>query len=99
MASRENEFVELQDYWAILRKRWLSITVFAVLGAALGVAVSLATTPLYDATTQLYVSVKSGDSSSGLLQGSNFTRQQVTSYTQLVTSPLVLQPVIDDLGL
>ncbi|MEZ0446834.1 polysaccharide biosynthesis tyrosine autokinase [Cellulomonas sp. ICMP 17802] len=91
--------MELQDYWVILRKRWLSIAVFAVLGAGLGVALSLASTPLYDATTQLYVSVKSSDSSSDLLQGSNFTRQQVTSYTQLVTSPLVLQPVIEDLGL
>ncbi|WP_315095726.1 polysaccharide biosynthesis tyrosine autokinase [uncultured Cellulomonas sp.] len=91
--------MELQDYWVILRKRWLSIAVFTLLGAALAVAASLAATPLYQATTQLYVSVKTGESSSDLLQGSNFTRQQVTSYTQLVTSPLVLQPVIEDLGL
>ncbi|KQY23214.1 chromosome partitioning protein [Cellulomonas sp. Root485] len=91
--------MELQDYWVILRKRWLSIAMFTLLGAALGVAASLATTPLYQASTQLYVSVKTGESSNDLLQGSNFTRQQVSSYTQLVTSPLVLQPVIDDLGL
>lgn len=91
--------VELQEYWVILRKRWLSIAVFTVLGAAVAVAVSLVTTPLYQASTQLYVSVKAGESSSDLLQGSNFTRQQVSSYTQLVTSPLVLQPVIEGLGL
>ncbi|MDQ0372113.1 polysaccharide biosynthesis tyrosine autokinase [Cellulomonas humilata] len=91
--------MELQDYWGILRKRWLSIAVFAVLGTALAVALSLMTKPLYEATTQLYVSVKAGESSSDLLQGSNFTRQQVSSYTQLVTSPLVLQPVIEDLAL
>lgn len=91
--------MELQDYWAILRKRWLSIAVFTVLGAALAIAVSLVTTPLYQASTQLYVSVKAGESSSDLLQGSNFTRQQVSSYTQLVTSPLVLEPVIEELGL
>ena len=63
MQSREKKAVELQDYWGILRKRWLSIAVFTVLGAALAVAVSLATTPLYQASTQLYVSVKAGESS------------------------------------
>lgn len=91
--------MELQDYAAILRKRWVSIVVIAVMSVALAIGASLATTPLYTSTTQLFVSVQGGVSTSDMLQGANFTRQQVSSYTQLVTSPLVLNPVIDDLGL
>lgn len=92
-------FVELQDYLLILRKRWLSILLITLFSTGAAIASSLAMTPMYQATTQLFVSVQGGASTSDLLQGANFTRQQVTSYTQLVTSPLVLNPVIDDLGL
>lgn len=91
--------MELQTYLTILRKRWLTIAVATVLGVGFAVAASLTMTPMYRATTQLFVSVQGGVSNNDLLQGATFTRQQVTSYTQLVTSPLVLSPVIDDLGL
>jgi polysaccharide biosynthesis transport protein len=91
--------VEIQDYAAILRKRWITILLVTLLGTAAAVGASFAMTPLYSASTQLFVSVQGGASTSDMLQGANFTRQQVTSYTRLVTSPLVLNPVIDDLGL
>ncbi len=91
--------MELQDYLGILRKRWLSIVVLTVLATGAAVAASLLTAPSYQATTQVYVSVQGGTTTSEMLQGANFTRQQVTSYAKLVTSPLVLSPVIDELGL
>ncbi|GEK21491.1 chromosome partitioning protein [Cellulomonas xylanilytica] len=95
----EYRFVEIQDYLVILRKRWVSILAITLITGAAAFALSLTMTPLYQSKTQLFVSVQGGSSTSELLQGSNFTRQQVTSYTQLVTSPLVLGPVIDDMGL
>ncbi|GIG38800.1 polysaccharide biosynthesis tyrosine autokinase [Cellulomonas phragmiteti] len=91
--------MELSDYLAIARKRWVSIGALSIAGLAGALGVSLLTTPVYTATTQLFVSVQGGGSSSDMLQGANFTRQQVASYTRIVTSPLVLGPVIDDLGL
>lgn len=91
--------MDLQDYLIILRKRWVSILLITVICGAGALGLSLAQTPIYSATTQLFVSVQGGASSSDLLQGANFTRQQVTSYTQIATSPLVTEPVIDDLGL
>ncbi len=91
--------MELHDYLGILRKRWLSILLITLVAAGAGLGLSLATTPQYTASTQLYVSVQGGATSSDLLQGSNYSRQQVTSYTQLVKSPLVLGPAIDELGL
>lgn len=91
--------MELQDYLAILRKRWLSIAVITLLAGGAAVGASLLMTPMYRATTQLYVSVQGESSTSDLLQGSNYSRQQVVSYVQLVTSPKVLGPVVDELGL
>ncbi|SFK18376.1 polysaccharide biosynthesis tyrosine autokinase [Cellulomonas sp. KH9] len=91
--------MELSDYLAVARKRWISIAALSVVGLVLGLGISLMTTPMYTASTQLYVSVQGGSSTSEMAQGANFTRQQVASYTKIVTSPLVLGPVIDDLGL
>jgi len=91
--------VELKDYVTILRKRWLSIVLTTLLGGALAAGISLAAPERYTATTQLYVSVQGGETTDDLLQGSSFTQKQVTSYTRIVTSPLVLNPVIEQLGL
>ena len=91
--------MELGDYVAVLKKRWVTVcavTVLSFLGACF---VTLTTTPMYVASSQLYVSVQGGSTTSDMLQGAGFARQQVTSYARLVTSPLVLGPVIDDLAL
>ncbi|QGQ20265.1 polysaccharide biosynthesis tyrosine autokinase [Cellulomonas sp. JZ18] len=91
--------MELQDYLGVVRKRWATIAVLTLLCALASVVFSLTRTPMYSATTQLFVSVQGSMSSNDLLQGANFTRQQVASYRELVTSPLVLAPVVDDLAL
>ncbi|WP_265522577.1 polysaccharide biosynthesis tyrosine autokinase [Oerskovia flava] len=91
--------MELADYLRLLRKRWLYIAVVGMIGVLAAVALSLATTPTYQATSQVYVSVRGADTSNDLAQGSAFTVRQVKSYSELVTSPRVLEPVIEELGL
>lgn len=91
--------MELQEYLALARKRWVSIALICAMTVALAAGLTLASTPMYTARTQVYVSVQTSASTAELLQGSNFTRQQIASYTKLVSSPLVLGPVIDELGL
>jgi len=91
--------VDLQDYLTIVRKRWLSIVLIVALSTAVTAAMTLSQTPLYTARTQLYVSVQGDASTSDLLSGADFSQQQVASYVQLVSSPRVLQPVIDQLQL
>ena len=91
--------MELRDYLVILRKRWMSIAIITALVTGAAVAWSLVATPLYTARAQVFVSVRTGDSVSDLVQGSSFTQRQVKSYTDLVTSPRVLIPVIEELDL
>lgn len=91
--------VELRRYLTILRKRWMFIALLTVLGVAGAAAGSLLATPQYQARTQLFVSTQRQGGTSDLLQGSSFTQQRVKSYATVVTTPLVLDPVIADLGL
>ena len=99
LKSAKVHLLRLDEYLATLRKRWVSIlliTTLAVVGAA---TATLLATPTYQAKGQVFVSVDTGGSTSDLLQGSSFTQNRVKSYTDMVTSPRVLIPVIEHLGL
>lgn len=93
--------MELRDYLRILHKNWALILILTILGGSAGALMSFLTTPLYQSTTQLYVSVRNeGAGGSGeLVQGTSFARQVVASYVDIVNTDLVLGPVIDELGL
>ena len=92
--------MELHDYLAILRKRWVSILLITALAVGGAAVATLLATPTYQAKSQVFVSVRTeGTTSSDLLQGTSFTQKQVKSYTDMVTSPRVLIPVIEHLGL
>ena len=88
-----------RDYVRILRKRWVSLAVLALVGVAAAAAASLSATPAYQATSGVYFSIPTGTSGSDLSQGSSYTQSQMLSYAELATQPLVLEEVISDLGL
>jgi capsular exopolysaccharide synthesis family protein len=69
----------------------------AVLAAVAGV--TLAMTPQYTAATRLFFAVEGTESVTDLAQGSTFAEKQMTSYVEVASSPLVLEPVIRQLGL
>lgn len=92
--------MSIAEYFRVLRKRWVTIAVLTALGAALGVALTLTAEPQYRAQSESFVTIAGTSGGAGsILQGSQFTIQRVSSYTQLVDSPFVLQPVIDELAL
>ncbi|MBL0887534.1 polysaccharide biosynthesis tyrosine autokinase [Myceligenerans indicum] len=90
----------LAEYLGVLRKYWMTIAATVVVVVVLAVMVTVLAAPRYQASSQVFVSVRGGDDSvSALVAGRAFSAEQVTSYTELVTSPRVLEPVIDELGL
>ncbi|UJP41135.1 polysaccharide biosynthesis tyrosine autokinase [Cellulomonas palmilytica] len=91
--------MEIGDYLTALRKRWWAVALLAVLGAGLGYVQASGATPLYRSTAKVWVSLAQGSDVTELVQGSTYTRNLVESYVQLTTVPLVLEPVIQDLGL
>jgi capsular exopolysaccharide synthesis family protein len=91
--------MELTDYLRILRKSWLLILISTLVGVGLAAAFSLTRTPMYEAQSTVFVSSQSGSTIGELQQGSTFTQARVTTYAQLVTQPIVMNPVIAELGL
>jgi capsular exopolysaccharide synthesis family protein len=83
----------------VLRRGWLPVAAGLALGVLLAALVTLTTTPLYSAQTQLFVAIQSSGSVQELQQGNTFSQARVQSYVETVKTPLVLQPVIDSLGL
>ncbi|GAA1851459.1 polysaccharide biosynthesis tyrosine autokinase [Microlunatus capsulatus] len=83
----------------LLLRHWILIGLITLLVGAGVYAVSTTRTPLYTATASQYFTVSVGDSAAELAQGSNYVQDQMASFGQLATSPAVLNPVIDDLGL
>lgn len=92
--------MELRDYLQILHRNWILLLVATLVGAGAGFGISLLQTPRYEATTKLYVSVRSDTVGiSELAQGTSFARQAVVSFVDVVNSAVVLERVIDQLGL
>ena len=90
--------MELQDYLMVVRKRWRVILLVVLLCVALAAAGSLLATKMYESRTQFFVSTTGSEDSGALLQGSTFTQQRVKSYAQLLTTPRILGPVAQDVG-
>jgi capsular exopolysaccharide synthesis family protein len=91
--------VTLHDYLGILRRSWPLILIATVVGALVALGLSLTMTPIYQAQSQLFVSVKSAGQVGDAYSGGLFVQQRVKSYVDVVDSPAVLDPVIQDLGL
>ncbi|MCL1922720.1 MAG: polysaccharide biosynthesis tyrosine autokinase [Propionibacteriaceae bacterium] len=91
--------MEFREYLAILRKYWISIVGLTLIGAIAAGAYILVTPPVYTARCQVYLTVSMGSSVSDFAQGSNYATSQARSFAEIARTPVVLDPVIRQLGL
>lgn len=91
-------WMELSDYVKLLRRRWVSIVVIAVLCAAAALALTLVQTKQYASNVRLFVSTSELNESQ-IFQGGQFSQARVQSYADLATSRGLAEDVIDRLGL
>lgn len=93
--------MDLNELVRLLRRSWILLVTFTIVGVFLGALASVATTKTYTSASRLFVSVQApGDSSAvDLVQGSSAAQAKVRSYVDVVTSARVLSPVIDELHL
>lgn len=89
----------LHQYLAALRQYWIMIVSLTVAGTVIGVVLASLLPDQYRSTASVMIVAERGENSAELVQGSNYVQSLVQSYSTLVTKPIVLQPVIDDLGL
>jgi len=91
--------LDIGEYGRLLRRQWISILSLALAGLLIAGIVSVLSPPKYSADTELFVAIQGSGSVQELQQGNTFGQARVQSYVKTVTSPLVLQPAIDALGL
>ncbi|WP_197375544.1 polysaccharide biosynthesis tyrosine autokinase [Mycolicibacterium baixiangningiae] len=91
--------MNLRDFVKLLRAGWITIVAATVAGLLAAIALTMLTTPLYQASTRLFVSATSGASLSDIYQGNRLSQERVVSYTQLLMGETLAQRTIDKLGL
>jgi polysaccharide biosynthesis transport protein len=91
--------MSLRDYVFVLRRNWLLITITTLLGMALALGYSLLQQPQYQAVAKVYVSTQQASSAQDLSQGNTFAQDAIKGYAGVVGTPVVLDPVIDELRL
>ncbi|MBM0225702.1 polysaccharide biosynthesis tyrosine autokinase [Micromonospora sp. ATA51] len=90
----------IAEYVRVIRAQWPIIIIMAFLGGSIAFTYSFIQDPTYKADVQLFVSTRANDKdNSQLNQGGTFSQQRVKSYADIVTSPAVIQPVIESLNL
>lgn len=91
--------LNLQDFVKVLRARWLTVSVTVAVAVLAAVVFSLLTTPLYQASTRLFVSTNGGATLAETYQGNRVSQDRVLSYANLITGETLAQRTIDKLGL
>ncbi|AHC24222.1 MULTISPECIES: polysaccharide biosynthesis tyrosine autokinase [Mycobacteriaceae] len=91
--------MNLQDVIKLLRTRWLTVCVATGIGLMGAVVYTLLTTPLYQASTRLFVSTTGGETLAESYQGNRVSQDRVASYAELLMGRSLAQRTIDKLGL
>jgi capsular exopolysaccharide synthesis family protein len=97
--ARKGFGVNLRDFTKLIRNRWVTVVVTALITILGTVAYTLLQTPQYQASTRLFVSTTSGSSVSDLYSGNRLSQERVLSYTQLIMGETLAQRTIDLLQL
>ena len=91
--------MEIQDYLRILRARWIIIAVTVVVAILGALGASLLTTPLYESSVRMFVSISGNGSVTETYQGNMGSQQLVASYSELATSEALAARVLEILPL
>lgn len=87
------------QYVAVLRRNLLLILAFILLGGIGAYAYAQTLPRQYRSHASVIVVPVRGENTSEVVQGANYVQNIVQSYALLTTTPYVLQPVIDKVGL
>lgn len=75
------------------------IVLFAVIGSAAGIGLTVMSPKIYRASVVDFVGLSSAVDTTQYQQGNSFVQARVQNYLTIATSPTVLSPVVKDLGL
>ncbi|MCU1579856.1 MAG: chromosome partitioning protein [Rhodoglobus sp.] len=91
--------MDIHDYLGVLRRGWAFLLLGVLVGVGAGAAAQSIQVPSYSATSRDLITNDTSTDLTASLQASNLAQSRIASYVLVVSSGLVLQPVIDELGL
>lgn len=83
----------------LVRYHWALILVCAQIGVALGAVLVILAPREYTASSDVFVQVTGGSSTSDVAAATNYSQQQARNFSTVATREVVLAPVIDKLEL
>lgn len=94
------EELGLREFTIIIRKRLLIIITFIFIGVGVSASISFyALTPIYQAQTQILVNQNNSSEGVYSWQTTETDLRLINTYNVIITSPVILTPVIDSLNL
>lgn len=87
-----------RDVLRMVRRHGMLVLLITVLGVVVGGTVFLVQPRVYESSTRMFVSTSVGSDASDLQLGRSLSQQRAEMFAELVTTPVVLEPVLDDLG-
>jgi succinoglycan biosynthesis transport protein ExoP len=92
--------MDILNSWRLFKENKIIFALCLLCSISFGSYLNFSATPLYVSEAQVFVSTPMAASDAGaLLSGSSFSQQRVKSYAELINSSLILDPVIQSLGL
>lgn len=92
--------MDLRNFIQLLRSQWILIVVVVVLAGGASAAFTARMTPLYASSVTFYASAQAKTNDPAMAyQGSLLSQQEVQSYADLITGPMLAQRVVNGLGL
>ena len=91
--------MKIRELLKLLRDRWITVSVTALVTIMGAVLYTLLQTPIYQASTRLFVSTTAGTTATDLVQSSRYSQERVLSYAELLMGETLAQRTIDRLNL
>lgn len=91
--------MDLRELLVSLRKQWVPIVALTLVGAVAAFGFSVNQQKMWTSQATVLVRPAGGQSTSDLNNGATFVERVVSTYAALARTPVVLDPVADELGL
>ncbi len=91
--------MSVHDFLRAIRTRWLYVLASVLIALITAVVATLMTTPLYEASTRLFVSNTGGQSVTDSYQGQRLSQDRVISYTEIIKGETLALRTIEKLNL
>lgn len=91
--------MQFSEFLSVIRERWKLITACVVLAVLAATALTLLTTPVYEARARIYLSAEGrggGDAPGGIFVLSS---EDLDTYVSILNTPAVLSPLREELGM